>query len=190
MTTPEAAQSTPAPRYTGVAIGLHWLMLVAIVSAFAMGLYIQGMHFSPAKLRMISYHKWAGVTIFALLLLRLVWRLTHRPPALPAAMPVWQKQLANATHHALYLLMFAIPLTGWLMSSAKGIPTVWFGLLQLPDLLEKNTALGDLLKQVHLLLNLALAGTVFAHAGAALKHHFIDRDDVLTRMLPALRVRR
>lgn len=190
MTTRDAAQPASPQRYTGVAIGLHWLMAVALVGAFAMGLYIQELPFSPAKLRLISYHKWAGVTIFAVLLFRLFWRLTHRPPALPAAMPVWQKQLARATHDALYLLMFVIPLSGWLMSSAKGIPTVWFGLVPLPDLLEKNTELGDLLKQIHLLLNLALVGTVIAHAGAALKHHFIDRDDILTRMLPARRTPR
>jgi cytochrome b561 len=164
-------------------------MLVALVGAFAMGLYIQELSFSPNKLRLISYHKWAGVTIFAVLLFRIFWRLTHRPPALPAAMPRWQQQVAEATHVLLYVLMLLIPISGWLMSSAKGFQTVWFGLLPLPDLLDKNTELGDLLKQIHLVLNLALAATVFAHAGAALKHHFINRDDVLTRMLPLLQRR-
>lgn len=178
---------TSAPRrYTGVAIGLHWLMLIGLVGAFAMGLYIQELPFSPNKLRLISYHKWAGVTIFAVLLFRVFWRLTHRPPALPAAMPRWQQHLAEATHLLLYVLMVLIPISGWLMSSAKGFQTVWFGLVPLPDLLDKNKELGDFLKEIHLLLNLTLAATVFAHAGAAFKHHFIDRDDVLTRMLPGL----
>jgi cytochrome b561 len=185
--TASRATEIPAPRrYTGVAIGLHWLMLIALVGAFTMGLYIQELSFSPTKLQLISYHKWAGVTIFAVLLFRIYWRLTHRPPALPAAMPRWQQHLAEATHLLLYVLMVLIPISGWLMSSAKGFQTVWFGLLPLPDLLDKNKELGDFLKEIHLLLNLALAATVFAHAGAAFKHHFINRDDVLTRMLPGL----
>jgi polyisoprenoid-binding protein YceI len=101
-------------------------------------------------------------------------------------MPAWQRMAAEATHVLLYLLMFAVPLSGWLMSSAKGFQTVWFGVLPLPDLLDKNKELGDLLKEVHEALNFGMAGLVLAHAGAALKHHFIDRDDVLARMLPFL----
>lgn len=177
-------------RYTGIAIGLHWLMLAALAGAFAMGLYIQELPFSPNKLRLISYHKWAGITIFIVLLFRIYWRLTHRPPALPSGMPGWQKRAAEATHMALYVLMLLIPITGWLMSSAKGFQTVWFGLVPLPDLLDKNAELGDLLKQIHMLLNFILVATVFAHAGAAFKHHFINRDNVLIRMLPFLGSRR
>ena len=190
MKTPDPSSNAASGRYSGVAIGLHWLMLLALASAFAMGLYIQELPFSPNKLRLISYHKWAGVTIFMVLLFRVYWRLSHPPPALPAEMPRWQQHAAAATHLALYALMFLIPVTGWLMSSAKGFQTVWFGVLPLPDLLEKNTETGDLLKQIHMLLNFVLVGTVFAHAGAALKHHFINHDDVLTRMLPFQRPRR
>jgi cytochrome b561 len=131
-----------------------------------------------------SWHKWAGVTIFLFVVLRLGWRLLHRPPELPAGMPAWQRKAAEATHVLLYLLMFAVPLSGWLMSSAKGFQTVWFGVLPLPDLLRKDTELGDLLQQLHMLLNFSMAALVLAHAGAALKHHFLDRDDVLVRMLP------
>lgn len=189
MNASPATENIAPRRYTSVAIGLHWLMLIALVGAFTMGLYIQELPFSPNKLKLISYHKWAGVTIFAVLLFRIYWRLTHRPPELPTAMPHWQKQVATATHLALYGLMLLIPITGWLMSSAKGFQTVWFGIVPLPDLLAKDKELGDLLKQVHMLLNFVLAGTVFAHAGAAFKHHFINRDDVLTRMLPLLRPR-
>jgi cytochrome b561 len=105
---------------------------------------------------------------------------------MPAGMPAWQRKAAEATHVLLYLLMFAVPLSGWLMSSAKGFQTVWFGVLPLPDLLDKNQELGDLLQQVHMLLNFTMAALVIAHLGAALKHHFIDRDDVLARMLPFL----
>ncbi|MCX7156215.1 MAG: cytochrome b [Rhodocyclales bacterium] len=173
-------------RFTGVAIGLHWLIAIAIIGTFSVGLYMHELPLSPQKLRIYSWHKWAGVTIFMFVALRLVWRLLHRPPELPAGMPVWQRKAAEATHVLLYLLMFAVPLSGWLMSSAKGFQTVWFGVLPLPDLLDKNKELGDLLQEVHELLNFGMAALVIAHLGAALKHHFIDRDDVLARMLPFL----
>jgi cytochrome b561 len=180
-------RKTAPARYTGVAIGLHWLMAIALVGSFSLGTYMHDLPFSPTKLKYFSWHKWAGVTIFAVLLLRLIWRLTHRPPALPAGMPRWQQLAATATHLALYGLMIAIPLSGWLMSSAKGFQTVWFGVLPIPDLLGKSESLGDLLRNVHEALNFLLALTVSAHVGAALKHHFVNRDDVLLRMLPRFR---
>jgi cytochrome b561 len=170
--------------YGHVAIGLHWLIAFAIVGTFALGLYMHELPLSPQKLKLYSWHKWAGVSIFLFVVLRLGWRLAHRPPQLPAAMPAWQRMAAEATHVLLYLLMFAVPLSGWLMSSAKGFQTVWFGVLPLPDLLDKNKELGDLLKEVHEVLNFGMAGLVLAHFGAALKHHIIDRDDVLARILP------
>ncbi|MCM2287415.1 MAG: cytochrome b [Sulfuritalea sp.] len=173
--------------YTGIAIGLHWLIAFAIIGSFSVGLYMVDLPLSPQKLKIYSWHKWAGVTIFLCVALRLVWRLTHRPPELPPGVPAWQRSLAAATHVLLYLLMVAVPLSGWLMSSAKGFQTVWFGVLPLPDLLTKNAELGDLLQQMHKLLNYSMAALVFAHLGAALKHHFIDRDDILARMLPFLR---
>jgi len=172
--------------FTGVAIGLHWLIAIAIIGTFALGLYMHELPLSPQKLRLYSWHKWAGVTIFLFVMLRLVWRLSHRPPEMPAGMPAWQRKAAEATHVLLYLLMLAVPLSGWLMSSAKGFQTVWFGVLPLPDLLDKNKELGDLLQEVHEVLNFSMAALVIAHLGAALKHHFIDRDDVLARMLPFL----
>lgn len=179
----------PAPNnsYTFTAIGLHWLIALTIIGSFALGFYMADLPISPQKLKFYSWHKWAGVTIFLFVVLRLGWRLAHRPPELPAAMPAWQRSVAAATHVLLYLLMVAVPLSGWLMSSAKGFQTVWFGVLPLPDLLTKNAELGDLLQQMHKLLNYSMAALVFAHLGAALKHHFIDRDDILARMLPFLR---
>ena len=180
------SSSTQASGYTGTAIALHWLIAVALAGAFALGLYMHELPLSPQKLKLYSWHKWAGVTIFLFVLARLGWRLLHPPPGLPAAMPAWQRKVAAATHVLLYLLMFAVPITGWLMSSAKGFQTVYFGVLPLPDLLVKDKELGDLLHQVHKLLNFSMAALVLAHLGAALKHHFIDRDDVLARMLPFL----
>lgn len=171
-------------HYTATAKALHWLMALMLFAMLALGFYMQGLPLSPEKLQLYSWHKWAGVTIFLLVLFRLVWRFTHRPPALPASMPKLMQLAAHAGHLALYGLMLAIPLSGWLMSSAKGFQTVWFGILPLPDLLAKDKALGDLLQTVHVSLNLLLLVVVAGHVGAALKHHFIDRDDILTRMLP------
>lgn len=177
----------PNPNsYTRTAVALHWLVAVLIVGTFCVGLYMHDLPLSPQKLKIYSWHKWAGVTIFMLALVRVVWRLGHRPPDLPSAMPAWQQMAAHGLHIALYLLMLAVPLTGWLMSSAKGFQTVWFGVLPLPDLLGKDKELGDLLQTVHMSLNFLFAGLVGAHAAAAVKHHLVDRDDVLVRMLPFL----
>jgi cytochrome b561 len=173
-------------RYTLTAVRLHWLMALLLAGLFGIGLYMTGLKLSPQKLQLYSWHKWAGVTVFLLALVRLGWRIGHQPPPDPVGTPRWQVVAAHGTHHLLYLLMLAIPLSGWLMSSAKGFQTVWFGVLPLPDLLNKDKALGDLLQIVHMSLNYTLAALVLAHTGAAIKHHLIDRDDVLARMLPFL----
>ncbi len=170
-------------HYTATAKALHWGIAVLIFGMLGLGFYMTGLDLSPTKLQLYSWHKWVGVSVFVLVVLRLVWRLTHRPPALPAHMSALERLAAHAGHHLLYVLMFAIPLSGWLMSSAKGFQTLWFGVLPLPDLVAKDRALGDLLQTAHLMLNFVLIAVVLGHVGAALKHHFIDKDDVLTRML-------
>lgn len=169
-------------RYTYLAMALHWLMALLIFVAFPLGLYAHELPFSPLKLQLISYHKWLGVTILGLFLVRIIWRLTHTPPALLATN--WQRHAAHAVHGLIYVLLLAIPLSGWLMSSAKGIPVVYFGLWQLPDLVGKNKELGDLLKELHEGLNTGLLALVALHIAAALKHHLIDKDSTLRRMLP------
>ena len=180
--------SSHVARYTLTAIALHWVLAVAILTAFFVGLYVEGPPFSPAKLKLINWHKWAGVTILFLSVLRLLWRLTHRPPALPAridaAMPGWQRAAYHGTHHLMYLLFFAVPLLGWAYSSAKGFPIVWFGVLPLPDLVAPNPELAEAIKPLHGLAAWGLIGLVALHVGAALKHQFIDRDGLLTRMRP------
>ena len=174
-------------RYTGVAIGLHWLIGLAILVSLGVGLYMVDLSLSPTKLRLYSWHKWAGVTIFLLVLIRCLWRVTYPVPPLPDTMPPWQRVVAEGTHYVLYALMIAIPLTGWLMSSAKGFQTVYFGVLPIPDLLNKNTELGETLNLVHRYLNYLMIAIICTHIGAALKHHFIDKDDILRRMLPTFR---
>lgn len=170
-------------RYTTIAIALHWLIAAAIVSTFALGLYMSDLSASPVKLRLYAYHKWIGVTIFVFVVLRLIWRLTHRVPMPPPGMPRWQRFAASASHFLLYALMLAIPLSGWLFSSASGFKVVYLGKIPLPDLVAKDKALAESLLVVHQTLNYFMAAMVALHVAAALKHHFIDRDDVLLRML-------
>ena len=170
--------------YNRIAISLHWLTFVLIACGFALAVYMVDLPPSPQKLKYFSWHKWIGVTVFMFALARLAWRLTHPVPALPAILPAWQQRAATSVHAALYVLILAIPLTGWLYSSAAGLPTVYLGLVQLPDLLIKDNALAAQLKLVHITLNYTLLTLVVIHAAAALKHHVVDRDDVLRRMLP------
>ncbi|MES2770958.1 MAG: cytochrome b [Pseudomonadota bacterium] len=170
-----------AQSYTKLAIFFHWLTALMIFVAFPLGLYMHDLPFSPNKLQLYSYHKWLGITVLLIAILRLTWRATHPAPPM-LAMPRWQQLLAHSIHHLLYLLIFAIPISGWLMSSAKGFQTVYFGILPLPDLLAKNKELGDLLAEVHELLNYTLLALVGAHIAGALKHHFVERDDTLKRM--------
>lgn len=172
-------------HYTRTAKALHWLMAILFFGLLALGFYMHDLPLSPDKLKLYSWHKWAGVSAFLLVWFRLFWRVTHRPPALPDSMPRVMQVAAHAGHFLLYALMLAIPLSGWLMSSAKGFQTVWFGVLPIPDLVGKNKELGDLLQAVHMSLNLLFVAVIAGHAGAALKHHFIDKDDILIRMLPA-----
>jgi cytochrome b561 len=174
------------PRYHFPARLLHAVLGLALVGMFAVGLYMADLPFSPWRLKLYNWHKWAGVVIFTLSLLRLMWRLTQRPPALPEsieqAMPAWQRFAHHATHLGLYVLFFAVPLAGWAYSSAAGFPIVPFGLFQLPDFVPVSEGLADVLKLVHRYAAYALAALVVLHVAGALKHHLIDRDGLLGRM--------
>ncbi len=174
----------PTPdRYTSTAIGLHWLLALMIVGSFGVGLTMADLPISPQRVKLFNWHKWAGVTILALSAVRLLWRLTHRPPPdLP--MPAWQRHAAHGTHLALYVLCLAVPLAGWAYSSAAGFPVVWFGVLPLPDFVPADRPLAEALKALHGALAFTLAGIVLLHVAAALKHHWIDRDGTLQRMRP------
>lgn len=172
----------PSMRYTRPAAVLHAVIAVLVLGMFALGLYMSDLPLSPQKLKLYSYHKWTGVTVFMLVLLRIVWRLTHAPPPFPATVSPYQARAAHLGHLLLYLLLLAVPLSGWIMSSAKGFQTVWFGVLPLPDLVGKDKALGDNLAALHAYLNYAFMATVAGHALMALKHQFIDRDGTLGRM--------
>lgn len=183
-----AASARRAGRYTLPAVWLHWLLAAAILGIFAFGLYMVSLPFSPTKLRYMNWHKWAGILILSLSLLRLLWRITHRPPPLPASMlqtmPRWQQWAHHGVHHAFYLLFFAVPLLGWAYSSAAGFPIVLFGQIPLPDFVPASPELAAAIKPWHKLSSFALIGLVVLHVAAVVKHQLIDRDGLLGRMRP------
>ena len=191
MPSTNPGQAPATPRYTRTAMLLHWLLGIALIALFGLGVYMADLPFSPQRLKFYNWHKWAGVSILALSLLRFAWRLAHRPPRLPAsveaAMPRWQHTAHHAAHHLLYALFFAVPLLGWAYSSAAGFPIVFMGLWQLPDFVTASPDLADAIKPLHKLSAFALAALVSVHVAAALKHQFIDRDGLLLRMLPGRR---
>jgi cytochrome b561 len=169
-------------HYTRTAVALHWIVAVLIIAGGTLAVVMVGLHMSPRKLKFFAYHKWIGMTVLALVLVRLLWRSTHRaPPDEP--MPRWQALAAHATHWLLYLLMLAVPIVGWLYTSAAGYPVVYLKIWQLPDLVSKNRDLADVLVRAHHWLGWTLLVVVGLHAAAALKHHLIDRDATLKRML-------
>jgi cytochrome b561 len=172
-------------RYTKTAMLLHWLIAFLIVWAFVLGLVMTDIPgFTPTKLKYFSWHKWLGVTVLGLACLRGIWRLFNVPPAHPAGMVGWQKNAADAMHVLLYILIFAVPVSGYFYTLAAGVPVVYLGQFPLPVFIGPNPELKPILKTVHYVFTMTMAAAVAAHALAALKHHFIDRDNVLKSMLP------
>lgn len=176
-----------ADSWGGVAKGFHWLMAALILTQLVLGLAAASWRLSPAKLELFVWHKSLGVLLLALFVLRVLWRLADAAPALPAGLPAWERAAARASHALLYLLMAALPLTGWVVSSASGIPFRIFWRIPLPPIAPPDEALAQLAAQVHGALALALVLLLAAHVGAALRHHFIRHNAVLARMLPARR---
>jgi cytochrome b561 len=170
-------------RYTRTAIQLHWLIAALILCAFAIGWFMTSLTVSPLRLRLVNWHKWTGISVLLLAVLRLFWRLMHPAPAfLP--MPRWQRRIAHGLHGMLYVLLFAQPISGWLYSNAAGYPVVYFGLVRLPTLVDKNKVLSQTLHRAHHLIGWLLLIAFGLHLLAVIKHHFIEHDGTLSRMLP------
>lgn len=175
-------------QYTKTAIGLHWIIALLIVAAFGLGWIMTDIPgFSVIKLKYYSWHKWIGVTVFALAVIRVLWRMTHPAPALPNSIPQWQQKASHILHWVLYALIFIAPLSGYFYSLAAGFPVVYLGIVPLPVFIDPNPALAGQLKELHEAAVTLMAWLVGLHVLAALKHHFIDKDGVLIRMLPFLR---
>lgn len=167
---------------------LHWVIVVLIIVQYTLAEVADDLPLGLQKFTTLARHKSIGLTIFGLAVIRLLWRWTQATPLLPDTLKPWEKALATSTHFALYLLLFVMPITGWLMSSAANFPVSWFGVFTLPDLVAPNRDLQDLLHEVHENLFRVLVALAVLHAAAALKHHFWLKDDVLKRMLPFGRV--
>jgi cytochrome b561 len=176
-------QNSPT-RYSAVAQGFHWLIAALIVTQFTLGWVADDLPLGLHKLAVLARHKSFGMTVLMLAVLRLLWRIGHRPPELPAGMSKVERLLAKGTHIFFYVLLFVMPLTGWMMSSAKNYSVSWFGRFTWPDLIGKNEQAFDLLRMTHRSLSWLLFAVATLHILAALKHHFWNKDDVLTRMLP------
>jgi cytochrome b561 len=171
-----------------VSKALHWIIVLLIINQWVIGMRADALPLGLAKLQVLAWHKSFGITILGLAVVRLVWRCMNPVPDLAAETRPWERVLAKISHLLLYALIFALPLSGWLMSSAKNFPVSWFNLLQLPDLVAPNEALFEQLRDLHHRLFAVLVGVAALHVAGALKHHFIDRNDVLKRMLPFSRV--
>jgi len=175
--------SSSPVRYNRVAIALHWIVATLVIGQFALGWLMQEIAKQPpgARAAAFNFHKSLGLTLLALMLLRLTWRLTHKPPALPAAMPAWQSRLAHGTHWLIYATLIALPLVGYLGSEFSGYPVKYFG-IALPAWLGKNPQAKDLMSLAHLTLTWVLAGAVTLHLAGVVKHGLVDSDGLLARM--------
>lgn len=171
-------------RWGALAKSLHWVIAALIVVQFVLANIAEDLPLGMEKIATLARHKSVGITILGLAVLRLLWRLLDRRPIESAPANSWLLRLAQLTHGALYLLLFAVPLSGWIMSSARNFPVSWFNLWQLPDLVTANDATYRAAHEAHEALTTALGVLALIHIAAALKHHFVDRDDVLRRMLP------
>lgn len=177
-------------RYSRVALALHWLIALMIIGLIIFGLLMTNPDM-PNRFAIYQLHKSFGISVLLLSCARLVWRLTHKPPALPAGMKGWEIFAARGTHIAFYIIMIGMPLLGWAMVSASelAIPTRLFDMVPWPDMpgIPRDKALEDMLKVLHGTIGKATIGLIALHIIAALKHHFVNKDDVLIRMLPSLR---
>ncbi len=171
-------------KYGFVAKTFHWTIFILIGVMFPMGYLMVELPLTPQKLQVYSWHKSIGITIMTLAVLRLAWRHFRAAPPLPPSMARYERFAASTVHVLLYVCLFALPVSGWLMSSAAGLPVVLYGQWQLPDFIAANEDTRLLLLEVHKAIGFWLLALLVAHAGASLFHHFVRRDDVLARMWP------
>lgn len=170
-------------RYTKVASALHWLIGGAVLVNIALAMLTEGL---PRETRgaLMGIHKALGIAILGLTLLRILWRLGHKPPPLPPTVAGWERVLSKATHFLFYVLLLALPLSGWAMSSAADRPIDFFGLFMLPSIGAPDKALAEAMHERHEVMGLMMLALALLHIAAALKHQFVNRDGLLGRMNP------
>ncbi len=161
----------------------HWITAVLIIWAFYLGWTMTELEVSPEMFARYNFHKSLGLTVLALAILRLVWRLANNNPLLPEGMTGIEKTLAHITHWGLYAIILIMPFSGWLLTSAGGVPVNYFGLGSVPLLMDKNDGLAEIFERVHETLSNLLIVLFVLHVLGALKHHFINKDDTLRRMI-------
>lgn len=172
-----------APGYTVTARTLHWVTAALVLLMVPLGIVIANEWGGPAQQFLYNLHKSIGATLIPIVLVRLLYRLNNPPPPLPDDIPAIQKLAAHATHWALYGLILAQPIVGYIMTSAYPAPVPFFGLFNLPAIWPANRALSEQLSVVHLYMGLAIGAIAAVHIGAALFHHFVRKDRVLMRMI-------
>jgi cytochrome b561 len=168
-------------RFGVVAISLHWIVAILIIGLLAEGLYMVSLPINLEKLKLYGWHKEFGFLVLFLAIFRIIWRLSNQMPELE--LPWLEKLAARSMHWAFYIFMFAMPITGWLITSSAALPASFFGLFTLPNLVAANEHNRLLFQWVHEWLAYALIAAIALHTAAALKHHFINKDDILRRML-------
>jgi cytochrome b561 len=201
----QSAIYATSPRYTAVAAIIHWLIALAILVMIGVGWKMVGLEeHDPLKMPLYNFHKSLGLSVLALTILRVIWRLGHKPPPLPSHMPAIQKFAAHASHAGLYVLLIALPLSGWIFTDSVGFPAPFWGLFEMPALYRWDEATRTVvlfglipiagfpdsthawhgMQRVHRWLGYALMALLALHVAAALKHTFVDRDGLLLRMVP------
>lgn len=183
MATLAETTGTAGSRYTKVAIWLHWLIGLAVIANIGLAMLTEGLPRETQRAAM-DVHKALGITVLALTIVRILWRLGHKPPPLPASTPAWQKLLSRIVHFLFYALLILLPLSGWVWMSAADRPIDFFGLATIPTIVAPNEGLADVMHDRHEVLGLAMPGLAVVHIVAALKHQFFDRNGLIGRMNP------
>lgn len=178
-----ATLSTSAPRYTKVAIWLHWVIALAVIANIGLAMLTEDLPRETHRAAM-NIHKALGIAVLALSVLLILWRVGHKPPPPPVGTPAWQKPVSRMVHFTFYGLLILLPLSGWVWMSAADRPIYFFGLFTMPSIVAPSESLADTLHDRHEVLGLAMLALVVIHILAALKHQFFDRTGLIGRMNP------
>ncbi|MBA2711558.1 MAG: cytochrome b [Tatlockia sp.] len=168
-------------RYGIIAIALHWVIAAFMIGLTGLGIYMVSLPINLEKLKLYGWHKEYGFFLLLLVIIRLIWRLTNKTPVL--SINAWEVLAARIVHWSFYGFMLTLPITGWLLTSAAGLPASFFGFITLPNLIAPDNQLMQVFQETHKWLGYVLIGFIICHTAAALKHHYIDKDNILMRII-------